>query len=137
MSNQWAKRKAQLHKHVNRYNSKFEKTIRTSLHNHANVEEYYYEPCKLPYVIVHSYTPDFIIHPTGKAPFYLECKGYWTSSDRTKLLAVRKQNKDLDLRILFMNGNAKLNKKSKTTYGVWCDKHDFQWAEKKIPEEWL
>ena len=40
---------------------------------------------KIPYVIQHNYTPDFLL-PNG---VYLECKGYWDADDRRKIKAVK------------------------------------------------
>ena len=31
----------------------------------------------------------------------------------------------------------KINKKSKTTYGMWCEKNGFKYADKEIPDEWF
>ena len=58
---------------------------------------YEYESTRVPYTIQHFYNPDFIL------PNYvhLEAKGYWTSQDRRKILAVKKENPDLDLRMVF------------------------------------
>jgi len=51
--------------------------------------------------------------------------------------AVKKQWPKMDIRFVFQNANNKLNKRSKTTYAQWADKHGFPWAHKRIPEEWL
>ena len=69
--------------------------------------------------------------------FYIEFKGYFRPSDRRKHILVRNQNPDIDIRFVFLNANNKLNKNSKTTYADWCDKYNFKWAEKIIPEQWL
>ena len=53
---------------------------------------YEYESEKLSYVIEHRYTPDFKL-PNYK---YLEVKGYWDAEDRRKILAVKKDNPDID-----------------------------------------
>ena len=42
--------------------------------------KYEYESTKIPYVIQHNYTPDFLL-PNG---VYLECKGYWEPEDQTQ-----------------------------------------------------
>jgi len=39
--------------------------------------KYEYECKKVPYVIAHTYCPDFVL-PNG---VHLECKGYWDSAD--------------------------------------------------------
>ena len=59
--------------------------------------KYEYESTKVPYVIQHNYTPDFIL-PNG---VWLEAKGYWDSKDRKKIKSVIQQNPDIDLRMVF------------------------------------
>ena len=95
---------------------------------------YEYESTRVPYTIQHFYNPDFIL------PNYvhLEAKGYWTAQDRRKILAVKKENPDLDLRMVFQAPYNKISKKSKTTYAQWCEKHDIPWcAFHTIPIDWL
>ena len=94
---------------------------------------YGYESMNVIYKVDHRYTPDFVL-PNG---ILVEVKGYFTSEDRGKLLKVKKQHPHLDIRLLFGNAKNKLSKKSKTTYAMWCDKHGFPWAEKKLPDSWL
>lgn len=95
--------------------------------------EYAYEKTKLPYSIPHTYTPDFKL-ANG---IIVECKGLFTSEDRTKHLAVQKQHPDLDIRFVFSRSASLLYKGSKSTYASWCEKHGFQYADKLIPPEWL
>ena len=93
-----------------------------------------YESIKVPYTIQHHYHPDFIL------PNYvhLETKGYWAASDRRKVLAVKRDNPDLDLRMVFQSPYNKINKNSKTTYAMWCEKHDIPWTSyHNIPLDWL
>ena len=59
--------------------------------------KYEYECKKVPYVISHTYCPDFVL-PNG---VHLECKGYWDSADRKKIKSVKEQNPDIDLRMVF------------------------------------
>jgi len=95
---------------------------------------YQYESEKLSYTIEHNYTPDFLL-PNY---VYLETKGYWDAADRRKVLAVKRANPDIDLRMVFQSPFNKISKKSKTTYAKWCDKHDIPWtAYHNIPLEWL
>ena len=95
---------------------------------------YEYEMTKLDYIIQHVYTPDFVL-PNGVV---LECKGYWEPEDRRKIKAVKEQNPDLDLRMVFQSPFNKINKKSKTTYAKWCERHDIPWTSfHNIPLEWL
>lgn len=67
----------------------------------------------------------------------IEVKGYFFSKDRVKHLEVQKAYPDLDIRFVFDNSKTRLSKASKTTYGQWCDKHNFMYADKFIPESWL
>lgn len=50
---------------------------------------------------------------------------------------IRKQYPLYDIRFVFSDSKAKISKGSKTTYGDWCNKHGFLYADKLIPEEWL
>jgi hypothetical protein len=98
-----------------------------------NVE---YETKKIKYVIpesVHTYTPDFEL-PNG---IIIETKGRFLNDDRKKHLYIKSQKPEYDIRFVFSNSLAKLNKGSKTTYADWCNKHGFLFADKLIPEEWI
>lgn len=94
-----------------------------------------YEEFKIKYEVneVRTYTPDFEL-PNG---IIIESKGRFVVADRKKHLLIKKQHPDLDIRFVFSNSRAKINKGSKTTYGMWCDKHGFLYADKLIPEEWI
>jgi len=95
---------------------------------------YEYESEKLSYTIEHNYTPDFVL-PNYT---YLETKGYWDAADRRKILAVKKANPQIDLRMIFQSPYNTISKKSKTTYAKWCEKHDIPWTSyHNIPLEWL
>lgn len=88
------------------------------------------------------YTPDFIVttRPDGSPrtrPLIVETKGRFLVDDRQKHLLIQKQHPELDIRFVFSNPNARLNKTSKTTYASWCEKHGFQYAKERIPQEWL
>ena len=95
---------------------------------------YEYETTKIDYTIEHVYTPDFIL-PNGVV---LETKGFWEPEDRRKIKAVKAQNPDLDLRMVFQAPFNKISKRSKTTYAKWCERHDIPWTSfHNIPLEWL
>ena len=95
---------------------------------------YEYESEKLSYTIEHNYTPDFVL-PNYT---YLEAKGYWAPEDRRKILAVKKSNPDVDIRMVFQSPYNTISKKSKTTYAKWCERHDIPWSSyQEIPIEWL
>ena len=94
-----------------------------------------YETLKIKWVLHEdkTYTPDFIL-PNG---VIIEAKGRFTLQDRKKHLAVKKQRPDLDIRFVFSNSRGKLYKGSKSTYADWCNKNGFQYADKRIPDNWL
>jgi len=79
-----------------------------------------------------TYTPDFIL-PNN---IIIETKGRFTLEDRKKHLWIKEQT-DHDIRFVFSNSRVRIRKGSKTTYGMWCEKHDFLYADKEIPEEWF
>jgi hypothetical protein len=94
-----------------------------------------YENLKLKYTVpetVHSYKPDIQL----SNGIIVECKGIWTAQDRKKMILVKQQYPELDIRMVFQR-NQKLRKNAKQTYGQYCDKHSIVWAEKEIPAEWL
>lgn len=79
------------------------------------------------------YTPDFVL-PNG---IVVETKGRFVTADRQKHLQVKEQHPDLDIRFVFSNSNNRISKKSKTTYGMWCEKNGFVFADRSIPDAWL
>ena len=94
-----------------------------------------YEEFKIKYEVHENrtYTPDFEL-PNG---IIVESKGRFVAADRKKHLLVKKQRPELDIRFVFSNSKAKINKGSKTTYGDWCDKNGYLYADKLIPEGWI
>ena len=115
-----------------KFRSKLEERVATLLMTLG--VSYEYESEKLAYTIQHNYTPDF----TLPNHVYLEAKGYWSAEDRRKILAVKRDNPSIDLRMIFQSPYNKISKSSKTTYAQWCDKHDIPWtAFHEVPLEWL
>jgi Autographiviridae endonuclease I len=97
---------------------------------------YLYEMLRIQYKpagTLRSYKPDFVV-ANG---ILIEAKGLFSAADRTKHLLVRQQHPTYDIRFVFQNANAKLSKKSKTTYAMWCEHNGFLYAHKTIPAEWL
>ena len=94
-----------------------------------------YEEFKIIYEVneIRSYTPDFEL-PNG---IIIESKGRFVSADRKKHLLIQKQHPLLDIRFVFSNSRAKINKGSKTSYADWCNKFGFLYADKLIPKEWI
>lgn len=96
-----------------------------------------YENLTIPYVKPakgHKYTPDFLLLTNG---IIVESKGRYLTEDRQKMLLIKQQYPDLDVRLVFSNSKAKINKRSPTTYAMWSEKNGFPYADKLIPSVWL
>lgn len=103
---------------MNKFKSKFEEDIAKLYHL-----EKAYEVEKISYTLLNGYTPDFKL----KDNVFLECKGFFKPSDRRKMLEVKNQHPNTTFIMYFQNSQVKLTKKSKTTYGDWCDKQGIKW----------
>ena len=117
----------------NGYRSGLEDVISKDLKDRG--VDFGYETVKIKWKLVENktYTPDFIL-PNG---VIIESKGRFVLDDRKKHLKVREQNPDLDIRFVFSNSRNKIRKGSKTTYAMWCEKNNFLYADKRIPDEWI
>ena len=115
--------------------SKFEAKICTDLTSKGVA--YQYESKILPFVEPEQkrrYVVDFVL-PNG---VHIEAKGLFDADDRKKMLLVKEQYPELDLRLLFMRDN-RITKKSKTKYSDWAIKNGFMYhvsAEGIIPDDW-
>ena len=92
-----------------------------------------YEPGPIEYTKSHKYTPDIYL----ENGILIEVKGRFTSADRTKHLMIKRQHPELDIRFVFQAPYNTLNRRSKTTYADWCERHGFMWADNNIPQEWI
>jgi len=117
----------------NGYRSGLEDVISKDLKDRG--VDFGYETVKINWQLVENktYTPDFIL-PNG---IIIESKGRFVPEDRKKHLKVREQNPKLDIRFVFSNSRNKIRKGSKTTYAMWCEKNNFLYADKRIPDEWI
>lgn len=115
------------------FRSGLEETIAAQLKS-AGIDPKF-ETLKLPYRVEknHTYTPDF---PVGKR-IIIETKGRFQTADRMKMLEVKKQHPEYELRFIFNNSKSKISKVSATTYGKWCEKNGFKYADKVVPQEWI
>ena len=116
------------------YRSRLEERIAIALK--LSKVTFKYEELVLKYskpVTHHRYTPDFVL-PNG---IIIEAKGLFDSTDRKKHLYVQDQHPDLDIRFVFSRSKSPLYKGAKSTYGQWCTKHGFQYADKLIPKGWI
>ncbi len=104
----------------------FEKKIERQLKRAKSV--FTYETEKIPYVLAGHYIPDFIVTtPLGK--LYIETKGYFRPEHKRKMVAIRRQHPNLDIRLLFY-ARTKANVR-------WAERYGFKYAFEKIPSEWL
>ena len=122
------------------FRSGFEKTMSDFLESLDRI--FGYEEDKIKYVQPEKnrvYTPDFYIIKKDGEKMYLETKGRFTTEDRKKHLWIRESNPDIDIRMVFMNPNAKIRKGSKTSYAEWCEKNELPYSpiKKGVPPEWL
>jgi hypothetical protein len=118
-----------------RYRSRLEERIADQLDD-AGIK-FQYENRKVKYTVPArnaTYTPDFDL-----GTFLVEAKGYFRSaSDRQKLVLVKKDNPELDIRLVFQKASNPIYKGSPTTYSKWAEDHGFKWADNGvIPHEWL
>ena len=117
-----------------RYRSRFEMDFATFLE--MNNVKYDYESQKIKYTPkTRTYTPDFHLLDYD---ILIETKGQFVTSDRKKHKLIKKQYGDkFDIRFVFSNPNARIGKKSKTTYADWCERYGFKYAAKEIPQSWI
>ncbi len=107
----------------------------TSQDLNAQSVPHLYERVRIRYTQPGVYITDFVL--TEQA-IIIETKGAFDSSDRAKMLRVKAEHPNLDIRFLFSNPNTRIGKLSKTTYGTWCEKHGFPYAKGgKVPAAWL
>jgi len=118
-------------KATSKYRSKFEAGIAASLEQRS--VPFSYEPIVLDYVIQAKYKPDLIL---GNG-IVVELKGFFSAQDRRKMLCVKEQHPELDIRMCFQNAKDKISRARKSiTYGAWATRHGFKWASGTIPEDW-
>ena len=84
------------------------------------------------------YLPDF--WPRG-TQIIIETKGWFGRSgakERQKLVLLKEQHPELDIRIVFSDANKRIYKTSPTTYAQWADDHGFKWSTKGVvPRAWI
>jgi hypothetical protein len=123
--------KSQLHPFKSKLEEKFWEALKLSFPKCLVT----YETESLPYVLERKYRPDFIIVRPDGTKTYIEIKGYLRPSDRTKLVAVKKGNPSLDLRIIFAQDNKISN--SNMRYSDWAKKYRIPFAIGRIPKKWI
>lgn len=94
--------------------------------------EYSYETMVIPYTLHGEYNPDFIL---GNG-IIIEVKGLLDRESKRKMMAVKTQHPELDIRFVFQNADKKVPG-TKETHGRWATRTGWKWAEGRIPEAWL
>ena len=107
--------------------NKFEK--RTFDHLDREGIEFDYEIENLSYTLKGFYKSDFTVFCKNGKKIIIETKGYFRPEDKRKMVAVKKQHPDLDIRLLFYAPNK--------SYQRWAIKYGFPFAVREIPPEWL
>lgn len=87
-----------------------------------------YEAERIPYLIAGHYIPDFTI-TTQSGKIFIEAKGHFRPEAKRKMVAVKKLNPKLDIRIVFYSFKKQDVK--------WAEKHGFLYAIGDIPDEWF
>lgn len=88
-----------------------------------------YEEERLAYTIKGFYKSDFTIRCKSGKKIVIETKGYFRPEDKRKMVAVKKQHPDLDIRILFYSHSK--------SYIKWAEKYNIPWAVREIPQSWI
>ena len=113
------------------FKSGFERTVAANLT--MRKVKFTYEELSLPYTLNGNYHPDFVLKDSG---IIVEVKGFLDKDSKRKMIAVKKQHPDLDIRFLFASADKKVPG-TKQSHGQWAKKNGFEFAEVEIPDSWL
>lgn len=113
-----------------KFRSIFERTIDTDLKSRK--VKFTYETLELPYTLYCVYHPDFIL----SNGIIVEAKGRLVSDEKRKMIAVKEQHPELDIRFCFMYPHRKIEK-TKQTHAEWATRNGFKWCGERIPQEWI
>lgn len=92
--------------------------------------EFQYEKLRVRYFLPKIYIPDFTVTTESGREIIIEAKGWFAPEDKRKMLAVKRWNPELDIRLLFQ-GPTPGDKR-------WANEHEFWWAKgPEVPREWL
>lgn len=122
------------------YRNKFEESTAKALN--ANGIPFSYEETKIPYTVSGTYLVDFEMTTKSGKTVYIETKGNGRSFDHTvrrKMIAVKEQHPEIDLRIVFYSDGKIGPKRKDGSYqrqSDWAIKHNFIYAIRDIPESW-
>jgi len=111
--------------------SGFERSFQANLKSRRI--KFKYESIGIPYTLERNYFPDFEIIDHG---FFIETKGRLDRDSKAKMLAVKRQHPDIDIRFVFMYPHKKIAG-TKQTHAQWAERNGFRWAEGVAPEKWF
>jgi hypothetical protein len=102
------------------HRNKFEKAIGEVLEGAGFV----YEPFKVPYPMLSSYTPDWAL-----GDICVEAKGYFRAGDTKKYKAIHEALRagGKELVFILQTPLKKVRKGSAITMAGWCNKHEIRW----------
>ena len=106
--------------------NKFEQKIERSLKK--SKISFKYESERIPYLIAGHYIPDFVL-TTKRGKIFLETKGHFRPEAKRKMVAVKKLNPSLDIRLIFYSRKLKDIR--------WAEKHGFLYSIETVPKDWL
>jgi hypothetical protein len=131
-----------------RYRSKLEEKVADQLT--AEGIPFSFESEWVPYDVParrSKYLPDFIpTKQSGDRRILIEAKGRFGghlsdsngAKERQKLILIKEQHPELDIRIVFQDARKPIYKGSKTTYAKWAADHGFTWADRGVvPAAWI
>ena len=127
-----------------RYRSRFERRIAEQLKTKG--VKYWYEPIRIPYEWrgeTRHYIPDFGVKTKEGKRVLLEAKGYMDERASWKMVAVKRQHPELDIRFIFQSASTKVGSKQSqrrrklNTGPEWAGWRGFPWAVEKVPDEWI
>lgn len=95
------------------------------------------------------YLPDFSFED---CPIIIEAKGRFgggnprqrnsnsgdSAKERQKLILLKEQHPELDIRLVFERAASPIYPKSPTSQGKWATDHGFKWSDKGVvPQQWI
>ena len=122
------------------YDSMWEATLHESI-----LKGWKHHSDKIPYVVEHTYEPDFIRIIDNKT-ILLESKGrFWDHAEHSKYVWIKKHLPDnYELVFLFANPSAPMpmakrrKDGTKRSHGEWASANGFRWfSEDSIPDKWI
>lgn len=113
------------------YKSGFERSFEANLRSRKI--KFKYEVTSIPYTLHRNYNPDFYF---AEKDFFIETKGLLDRDSKAKMIAVKQQHPEIDIRFIFMKADKKIPG-TKQTHAQWAERNGFRWAETVAPEEWF